>query len=209
MDPESFQTVLRVARWLNIEIGSSQQRQLVRYHGWLESEAIPAGGVGPNEAPRLWQRHIADSLTFGIALPDAETVADIGSGAGLPGVPLAIVYPHLDFTLVDRSGRRCDLIRRAIAILRVENCNVVHSDVRTVDKRFDAVVSRAAIPLEDLMIHVKRLLIPQGCAVLGLSQTGNRPIRPGEWGPGFATDVVELPLDILDTPAMLLRIRAT
>lgn len=209
MDPDSVLTALRVASWLDIEIDQVQASQLDRYHGWLASEAIRAGGVGPNEGSRLWQRHIADSLTFGIALSEAEIVGDIGSGVGLPGIPLAIAFPQLTFVLVDRSGRRCDLIRRAIAVLRLENCEVVHSDIGAVDKQFDAIVSRAAIPLQDLLIHVKHLLKPGGTAVIGISRAGNMPANMSDDGSGLSMELVEVPIDILDTPAKLLRIGAT
>lgn len=197
----------RVAEWLGLEFSPQQVDQLQVYHDWVVTEAMKAGGLGPNEADRVWPRHIADSLSFGIALDRAESCIDVGSGVGLPGIPLAITYPEATFMLVDRSGSRCDLMRRAVAVVGVENCCVVHRELSAVHRAADAIVSRAAIPVDRMMIHVKRLLRPNGVAVLGLSRK-NEPTSLPELPPRWSGRVVAVPADILDTTVYLLRIGA-
>ncbi len=204
----SIEDAVRAASWAGCELTEQQCEQLARYHRWLSEEALDAGGVGPNELDRLWTRHIGDSLLFGLALHQADTCADIGSGVGLPGVPLAIAGPATSFDLVDKSGRRCDLLRRAIRVLGLENCHVVHSDVDRLTTRYDAVVSRAAMPLERLLLHVKHLLSPDGIGLVGVThgRAGEAPIPASPSGLTLA--VVSVPDEILDRPVQLLRIEA-
>lgn len=208
MGAESFRLAVAASRWAGRVPSTEQIEQLEALHGLLGSEGIQAGGIGPNEVGRLWSRHIADSLLFGSALANAETCVDIGSGVGLPGLPLAIVYPEVEFDLVDRSGRRCDLLRRMIAVLRLANCEVVHNDIGYVDKRYDGIVSRAAIPHQQILIHVKRLLRDTGAALIGHSWSSDEepemPLTPE----GLLATYVTVPADILDSAVRLLRISA-
>jgi len=206
MGAESLQVALQAAAWVGEELLPEQQSLMIRFHDWMSSEAIQAGGLGPHERPRIWSRHIADSLLFGIEL--GTKCLDIGSGVGLPGIPLAVMRPDVSFILLDRSGRRCDLMRRAIAVLGLGNCQVVELDIADLEKSFDSVVSRAAVPPEKMMFHVKRCLMPGGTAVLGLSHTGQTSDLPKNPA-GFTSVVVAVPADVLDTGVNLLRIEAT
>lgn len=209
MGADSFSVALGAAEYVGVELDDDQVASLHQLHGWLGSESIRAGGLGPAESTRIWDRHIADSLIFSPALVGARTCVDLGSGTGLPGIPLAITHPHIEFTLLDRSGRRCDLMRRALAILDLTNCVVRQQDIAAVDDQFDAIVSRAAIPTESLMIHVKRIVRPGGgVAVLGLSRAEHGSL-PSIDEQGLEVEVVRIPPEILDSGASLLRIEAT
>ncbi len=208
MGADSIFVAVAAARHVGVELDKSQMDLLSKFHGWLGSESIRAGGLGPDERSRLWDRHIADSLVFAAVLVQAENCIDLGSGTGLPGIPLAISHPDIEFALLDRSGRRCDLMSRAVAVLSLPNCVVRQQDIADVTDRFDAVVSRAAIPPELLMIHVKRILKPGGLALLGLSRTGrDETSLPSLFD--MHSSVVTIPSDILDSGASLLRIEAT
>ena len=208
MGADAFTYLVGASTWAGYSLNEPQLTQLGRYHQWLQDEAIGAGGIGPHELDRLWTRHIADSLLFGIAVQDAHICLDIGSGVGLPGIPLAVSFPDTEFYLIDRSGRRCDLMRRAIAVLGLENCRVEQQDVRNVGDKYRAIVSRAAIPPDRMMIHVKQLLEPGGIAVLGLSWGDSSPETPSS-ETNLAVSVMTVPADILDTDVKLLRIEAT
>ena len=208
MGADSLQQAVVAAGFVEVSLSERQKEQLRRYHDWLATEAIAAGGVGPHERERLWNRHIADSILFGIGLANASNCLDVGSGVGLPGIPLAIAFPSIEFVLLDRSGRRCDLLRRAIAILGIGNCAVTQGDVTQVADQFESIVSRAAIPPEQMMIHVKRLLAPGGVAILGLSRSGDDRFGPLESNEP-AISVESIPAEILDSPVYLLRIEAT
>ena len=125
-----------------------------RYCAILATEGIDHGLMGPREVPRLWDRHILNCAVLGEAIDEGQSVIDIGSGAGLPGIPLAIARPDLRITLVEPLLRRSDFLLRTVSALgltvdvvrgRAEE-KAVRSDVA----RADVVTSRAVAPLERL-----------------------------------------------------------
>lgn len=175
--------------------------QLQRYRDWLDSEAISAGGLGPAEQERLETRHITDSLLFSLAFEPGEHVLDVGSGVGLPGIPLAILLPETQFTLLDRAGRRVDLMRRAIRILGLDNVAVIHDDLANWSHPSETVVSRAAIPPERFLPVLDRIVIPNGTAVLGGSWNEAPEVS------GYETK--EIGSKILDQPVWVLIMRRT
>jgi 16S rRNA (guanine(527)-N(7))-methyltransferase RsmG len=202
----------RAAAWVGHPLGVPQLDTLSRYVEWLRTEAIPAGGLGPGESSRLWDRHVADSLTFAAGgAPPSGTALDVGSGAGLPGIPLAILLPHVRFTLLDRSVRRCDLLSRAVRILDLPNVRVDHADVDAIVDRFDLVTLRASLPLPLTIRSAPGLLAPGGTAVYGLSRRlGGAAADRADLHEATAAGwkLVEVPPEVLDSPAALLRMTA-
>ena len=87
------------------------------YHRILATDGIEHGLLGPREVPRLWDRHILNCAVIGDVIDDGESVVDIGSGAGLPGVALAIARPDLDVVLLEPLLRRSAFLERAVAEL--------------------------------------------------------------------------------------------
>lgn len=190
----------RVARFLDRTITPAQLRLLQVYGEWLENEAIPAGGLSPGERGRIDSRHVADSLLFASALPRSpDWVRDLGSGVGLPGIPLAILMPETRFELVDRSGRRADLAKRAVRILGLENVDVIQTELERLTPPGDVLVSRAVMSPEDMMKWANHLLTPGGVAILGGSWV-KRPVFTG-W------TSIEIPAMVLDQPVWLLMMR--
>ena len=174
-DMESEPAQLRiVADWLNYPIDHQQGQALRRYTNWLKEEALPAGGIGPDEGVRVWDRHVCDSLVFAGGWPDSTpgTAGDLGSGVGLPGIPLAILWPDTRWTLIDRSGRRVELLRRAVRILSLDNVDVVHDDLAGHKARYEAIVARGVKDPLILSSEIQRLLLPSGRGAIGLSRTG-------------------------------------
>ncbi len=190
--------IVRAAKWVGLDLDVQQIELLGRFQRWLEDEAAKAGGVGPAEGSVLGLRHVADSLLFayrwGLNAPDR--VLDIGSGVGLPAIPLAIALPHVEFVSLDRSARRIRLQRRAARILGLENLTPVESDLEQARGQYAVVVSRAALPPQELMSHLRRLVAPQGLAVVG----GSHVRAPME--AGFET--VEIPPEVLDHAVWIL-----
>jgi 16S rRNA (guanine527-N7)-methyltransferase len=162
-----------------LTVTDSQVEQLQRYAAWLESEAIPAGGIGPNEAMRIWDRHVIDALAYAIAEPPRPRAIDVGTGAGLPGIPLAIITPNTKWTLLDRSQRRIDLVRRAIRILRLDNVETSTTALGEANARlYPYAVSRAVLPLEAAAREMPRVLEPEGVAVVGIHRGDEPPTLP-------------------------------
>jgi 16S rRNA (guanine527-N7)-methyltransferase len=183
-------------------LGASALERLDIYRRWLGSEAIPAGAVGPGERDRLHDRHLGDSILFGAGLdPSPEHVLDIGSGAGLPGIPLAILMEQTRFTLLDRSVRRAELMRRAVRILELENVSVVQGEIEQRPDQEMAVVSRGTFPPARAQTVIGPRLGPGGVAVLGGSWVDRPQHR------GWAT--IEIPATVLDHTVWLLIMRHT
>lgn len=189
-----------IAESAGFSLDRAQIELLGTYRDWLRTEAIPAGGLGPAEENRLNDRHLADSLLFARPFTNPpESLADLGTGVGLPGVPLAILWPETKVHLVDRSGKRIDLARRACRVLGLENVVSHHVDLENLSRHFPAIVSRATIPPDRMSRHLRRLLLPGGLAVVGGSWT-SEPDMP-DW------DTVEIPAEILDRAIWLLIMR--
>lgn len=194
---------------LGLSLASTQAQQLEEYAGFVVSEGIIAGGVGPHERERIYDRHIADSLVFLGCLPSGHvSVADIGSGIGLPGIPIAIARPETEITLVDRAQRRCDLARRGARIAGATNVRVVQADVASIKATFDCVVFRASLPLREALVLGPRLLNPGGIMIFGVSRKPERPNLDEDLKhvpSGWSAELVEMGAKVLDSPAWLLR----
>jgi 16S rRNA (guanine527-N7)-methyltransferase len=192
---------LKAANYAGLALGDRQTTLLARYENWLLEEAIPAGGIGPGEIDRIDTRHIGDSLLFASEFPhDASLIWDLGTGVGLPGIPLAIALPTAQFLLVDRSRRRIDLLRRAIRILDLENCETLAADISTLQGETEVIVTRASLPPERMEVVARAHLRAGGVAVMGGSWR-KRP-ETGSW------TVREIPRDPLAHTIWLLIMRA-
>jgi 16S rRNA (guanine527-N7)-methyltransferase len=119
----------------------------------LATDGVVRGLIGPREAPRLWERHLLNCAVLAEAVPAAATVCDVGSGAGLPGVVLAIARPDLSVTLVEPLLRRTTYLSEVVASLGLDNVEVVRgrADALHGTRTFDVVTSRAVAPLARLL----------------------------------------------------------
>jgi 16S rRNA G527 N7-methylase RsmG len=191
---------IRATEYVGITPSVRQIEQMGKYRDWLVSEAVAAGGIGPAETGRIDRRHLADSVLFASQIiGEPGPVWDLGSGVGLPGIPLAILLPRMEFVLVDRSGRRVDLMKRVVRILELDNCSIVRGDIHGLDPLLATVVARASLPPGRLGAEVIRLLRPGGLAVAGGSWE-EAPNHHG-WVP------IEIPRDVLDRTVWILIMR--
>lgn len=137
-----------------------------RYEELLAGPGVVRGLIGPREADRLWDRHILNSAAIAEAIEPEARVVDIGSGAGLPGIPLAIARPDLRVTLVEPMLRRTEFLTEAVAELGI-TATVVRGraeddSVRAAVGGADVVVSRAVAGLDKLSRWSLPLLRPGG-----------------------------------------------
>jgi len=199
--------------WAGHALDDDQVDHLQAYAEWLVHEAIPAGGLGPREGDRIWGRHIADSLAFSTAWDTAPVeILDVGTGVGLPGIPLAILWPDCEVTVLDRGGRRIRLLTRAVRILGLENVRVAQGDVFDVADELAGLVFRGSVRAPEAVGLAGRLLGVPGTAVLGLSRRPEPPDRARDLvgvaeALGIQAEVVGTPPDILDGPAWILIMR--
>lgn len=136
---------------------------LSHYVDILASRGIDWGIIGPREADRLWERHVLNSLALVDLIPKGIEVADVGSGGGLPGVPLAITRPDLRVTLIEPLLRRSEFLQGVVDELGLEDRVEVHR-TRAEDARqkFDAVTCRAVASLDKLLKWCSPLFLPDG-----------------------------------------------
>lgn len=126
----------------------------VRYVQILADAGVERGLIGPRETQRLWDRHVLNSAALAELLDPSEQIADIGSGAGLPGIPLALARPDVRVILIEPLLRRSDFLREVVDDLAVDVVVVrgraEEDAVRQRVGEMDAVVSRAVASLEKL-----------------------------------------------------------
>ena len=192
---------------LSLRLSDHQRSQLIRYERWLSDEALRAGGIGPGESERLFDRHIADSLAF-LSGIDAtcDRLVDVGSGVGLPGIPLAIAMPDCRVTLVDRAERRSRLARRAARILDLGNVEVLNADARHAGSGFDVAVFRASLTVSAAAEMLGGLVHAGGIGLVAVSRLPATPELPDP-PPGVAFELSSWGSGVLDSPYWLLRMR--
>lgn len=136
------------------------------YARLLASTAVEWGLLGPREAERLWERHLLNCAVVGELVPLDADVIDVGSGAGLPGIPLAIARPDLRLTLLEPMERRCAFLRQAVVELELRGRVRVRRgrapEAASEGLSSAVAVSRAVAPLGRLALWTMPLLPPGG-----------------------------------------------
>jgi 16S rRNA (guanine527-N7)-methyltransferase len=143
-----------------------QQDQIQRYAELLSSTGIERGLIGPKEGDRIWERHIANCIPITTIIPQGVRVADIGSGAGLPGIVIALARPDLKVTLIEPLQRRVDFLNEVVAELALD-VEVIRGRAERVKKQFEIVTARAVAPLEKL-IQISWHMIPRGGSLMAI-----------------------------------------
>lgn len=121
-----------------------------RYADILATDGVERGMIGPRETPRLWERHLLNSAVVCPRLPQGATVADVGTGAGLPGVVWAIARPDVQMTLIEPLLRRTRFLDDVVAVLGLTNVTIVRRRAEDVNDRFEVVTARAVARMDKL-----------------------------------------------------------
>ncbi|GAB3687087.1 16S rRNA (guanine(527)-N(7))-methyltransferase RsmG [Angustibacter aerolatus] len=185
----------------------------VAYVEHLVTTGIEWGLVGPREAPRIWERHVLNCAVMADLVPEGATVADIGSGAGLPGLALAIRRPDLDVTLVEPLLRRTTWLEHVVADLDLEHVRVLRARAEELHEthQVQVVTARAVAPLDRLARWALPLLTPEGelLALKGaqaqdeVERTRAAVRRAG----GAPAEVEHVGDDLPDGPSTVVRVR--
>lgn len=135
----------------------------VAYADLLADAGVERGLIGPREVERLWERHLLNSAAVAAAVADGVGVLDVGSGAGLPGIPLALVRPDLRITLVEPLLRRATFLGEVCQTLGLDRVDVQRARAEELPRgATEAVVARAVAPLPRLLGWTLPLLRPGG-----------------------------------------------
>jgi 16S rRNA (guanine527-N7)-methyltransferase len=134
------------------EIYGAQFPLINRYVDILGTTAVDWGLLGPREADRLWDRHILNSAALSQLIAAGSVVVDVGSGAGLPGIPLAVLRPDLRMTLLEPLLRRSTFLMQTVTALDIaDRVEVVRVRAEDHHRAYDVVVARALAPLDRLI----------------------------------------------------------
>lgn len=137
----------------------------VRYAELLAEAGVQRGLIGPREVPRLWERHLLNCAVLSEVVPEGVTVCDVGSGAGLPGIPLALVRQDLKITLLEPLLRRTNFLTEVVELLGLDHVTVVRGraeEVLGTLQPVHVVTARAVAPLDRLAAWGIPLLRPYG-----------------------------------------------
>ncbi len=124
-----------------------RQDEIQAFAHFLATAGIERGLIGPREGERIWDRHIFNCLPVTQLLPEGTTLFDIGSGAGLPGIVIALARPDIQVTLIEPLERRVEFLKEATEGLNIE---VIRGRAQDVKKTAHFVTARAVAPLEKL-----------------------------------------------------------
>jgi 16S rRNA (guanine527-N7)-methyltransferase len=138
-----------------------------RYVARLATDGVARGLIGPREVPRLWERHVLNSAALAEAVPEGAHVVDVGSGAGLPGIPLGLARPDVRVTLVEPMARRIEFLEEVLPELpgddgrwRIVRGRAEDRSVAGAVGPVDVVTARAVAPLPRLVAWCRGLMRP-------------------------------------------------
>ena len=180
-----------------------------RYVELLLDSGVERGLIGPHEAGRVWERHVLNCAVVGELIPQGTRVVDVGSGAGLPGIPLSLARPDLEIVLLEPMARRVEWLAEVAAelglALQVDRGRAEEPAVRKRWEGTDVVVARAVAPLARLAAWTLPLLRPGGelLAIKGQSAPAEvaRDRAAVRAACGGSPRVVQCGVDLLDPPA--------
>jgi 16S rRNA (guanine527-N7)-methyltransferase len=181
----------------------------------LATDAVTRGLIGPREAPRLWERHLLNCALVTDVISEGADVCDIGSGAGLPGLILAIRRPDLRVTLVEPLLRRTTFLVEVVDRLALDNVAVVRDRAEALHGSLDfaVVTSRAVAPLPRLL-EWSMPLVRRGGELLAMKgSTASEEVAAASedlrrWGGGTVA-VLTLGVDVVNPPTTVIRVEGT
>jgi len=152
--------LVRGAQALGVKLSEGQQQQLLAYLALLIKWNKAYNLTAVRDPDEMVSRHLLDSLSvFSFVAESGQTWLDVGSGGGMPGVPLAIMFPDCSFTLLDSNGKKTRFLTQVKLELKLANLEVVHSRVEQFQpaEAFDGITSRAFSSLEDFASWTRHL----------------------------------------------------
>lgn len=193
---------------LPLDLNDHVQHQLIDFLHLLVKWNRVYNLTAVRQPEQMVTRHLLDSLVIGPYL-QGPRVLDVGTGAGLPGIPLALAYPNCQFTLLDSNGKKIRFVTQAVAELGLVNVDVVQSRVEAYQPagRFDTITARAYSSIEELVEQTAHLLANGGQYLV---MKGAYPVAEIEAMPtGYHLEAIhQLEVPKLDAERHLLIVRA-
>jgi 16S rRNA (guanine527-N7)-methyltransferase len=146
---------------MRLELPDDAQEKLLAYLELLAKWNRTYNLTAVRDPAEMVSRHLLDSLAV-LPFLQGQSLADLGSGAGLPGIPLAIARPHMEVTLVESNGKKARFLREAIRSLPLVNVTAMQARVQDTAGAFDTITARAFASLPDMLAWAGHLLAPDG-----------------------------------------------
>jgi 16S rRNA (guanine527-N7)-methyltransferase len=161
--PEWAQILAAGIAEMGLELSEMQQEKLLRYIALLHKWSQAFNLTSIRDPMEMIPRHLLDSLAVSVYL-QGERILDVGTGPGLPGIPLAILHPERSFTLLDGNSKKTRFVRQAAMELGLDNVDVVHSRAESYrpSQGFHCILTRAFAPLPDIVKLTRHLLAEDG-----------------------------------------------
>jgi 16S rRNA (guanine527-N7)-methyltransferase len=185
----------------------------VRYAELLAEAGVQRGLIGPREVPRLWERHLLNCAVLSEVVPEGVTVCDVGSGAGLPGIPLALVREDLKITLLEPLLRRTTFLTEVVELLGLDHVTVMRGRAEEVMGKFPpvhVVTARAVAPLDRLATWGIPLLRPYGEMLALKGDTAEEELKSAATAlsklGAVSTSIVQVGEGVVDPPSTVVRV---
>ncbi len=158
------------------------RENVIRFANMLAEEGEVRGLIGPRESERLWSRHIVNSSALLPFLPTSGTVADVGSGAGLPGLVIACARPDLSVKLIEPMERRCEWLQYVVDTIDLSNVEVIRERSESLGRsvKVDVVTARAVAALSKLVRLTSKLIAPGGALLALKGQRAYQEVEEAE-----------------------------
>ena len=153
---------MRLAAALGVDLDEDRATRLVGFEELLALRAVSLGAIAHSDAGRIRERHLLDCLRAAPHVSAGRLVYDLGSGAGLPGVVVAVALPETHVVLVDRRANRAAFLELAVQELGLPNAEVFAGSAEELSDPADACLSRAFAPLDRSWQAAARVLRPGG-----------------------------------------------
>ena len=170
--------LLGQAAELGVTLDTSQAATLLRYEDLLAGRAVPLGAVARSDATRIRARHILDCLRAAPLVHEEDLACDLGSGAGLPGIVVAVAEPLVRVLLVESRAKRAAFLEFAVQELRLSNAQVVVGRAEELRRGVDACFARAFAPLPLAWSVARGILRPGGRLIYFAGAELGEPVVP-------------------------------
>ncbi|GAA0642703.1 16S rRNA (guanine(527)-N(7))-methyltransferase RsmG [Streptomyces thermocarboxydovorans] len=195
------------------EVFGDRFADAVRYAELLAEAGVQRGLIGPREVPRLWERHLLNCAVLSEVVPEGVTVCDVGSGAGLPGIPLALVRDDLKITLLEPLLRRTTFLTEVVELLGLDHVTVVRGRAEEVMGKLPpvhVVTARAVAPLDRLATWGIPLLRPYGEMLALKGDTAEEELKNAATAlsklGAVATSIVHVGQGVVDPMSTVVRV---